>query len=457
MVEDAAQAAPAVAGRPPRGGVEHKGVEAVRDDERHGSPLSAFTLWFAGNLQYSALVVGAIPTAFLGLSFAQAALALVVGTLIGSLLLGVAATMGPQAGAPQMVQSRGPFGYFGNFLPVFLLFLTGFGYFAVNTVLGAYIVRQLFGIPFLWALIAVAVVEIVIAIIGHDFVHRIERMLLGVMAVLFVLITWYGIARGDVGAIGDPGEKTLTGALLMTVAVSSSRTFGWAIGASDYTRYLPRDTSRARLGWSAFLGAAIAGLWMHLLGAAIGTVIFPDSPTDLVTQLIPSGLAIVALIALLASTIAGSVLDIYSGSLALLMADIPLRRWVSALLTGVLGTALGWWAGHVEGEAFGNFQNFLFVVGYWIGPWLGVTLVDFLVYRRDGVDVATFYDRSRRIGPGLTAFAIGVVASVPFMSQSLYTGPLAAAFPQLGDITYWVGGVVAAVAYYLIKRVRESK
>ncbi|MER7080047.1 nucleobase:cation symporter-1, NCS1 family [Saccharopolyspora kobensis] len=456
MVED-----PARATTPPgssrRVAVEQKGIEPVLDGERHGTPLSAFTLWFAGNLQYSALAVGAIPTAFLGLSFAQAALALVIGTLIGSLLLGVAATMGPQAGAPQMVQSRGPFGYFGNFLPVALLFLTGFGYFAVNTVLGTYIVRELLGIPFLAALVVVALVQIVIAIIGHDFVHRVERALVVVMAVLFLIITGYGIARGDLGAGGDPGTNTLSGAMLMTVAICSSRTFGWAIGASDYTRYLPRGTSRRRLRWAAFGGAAIAGLWMHLLGAAIGTAISPDSPTDLVTQLIPNGLAVLALVALLASTVAGSVLDIYSGSLALLMADIPLRRWVSALLTGILGAALGWWAGHTEGAVFGNFQNFLFLVGYWIGPWLGVTLVDFLVHRRDDVDVDVFYDRTRRVGAGLPAFLIGVAVSIPFMHQSLFTGPVAAAVPQLGDITYWVGGAVAAAAYYFLTRRREVR
>lgn len=432
--------------------IELRGTEPVAHEDRHGTVLSAFTLWFAGNIQYSGLVVGAMSTAFLGLSFGQAALSLVVGTLVGSLFLGLAASMGPRAGTPQMIQSRGPFGYYGNFGPVLLLFLTGFGYFAVNTVLGAYIAADLLGLPFVLAVLAVGAVQVVIAVIGHDFVHRVERWLLVIMAVLFVVFTWFGLAEGRFGAPGHAGSPgAVTGAMLTAVALSSSRTFGWSIGASDYTRYLSATTRRGRLTLAAFLGAGLSGLWMHLLGAAIGTVVFPDNPTDLVTRLVPAALATVALITLLCSTIAGSVLDIYSGSLALLMADVPIRRWVSAIATGVLGAVIGWWAGRGDG-AFTNFQNFLFLVGYWIGPWLGVTLTDYLAFTRDRVDITALYDRGRRAGPGLVAFLAGLAVSVPFMRQSLFTGPLAALWPQLGDIAYWIGGAVAAIVYYALRR-----
>lgn len=439
--------------RADRGPVETKGIEAVSDTERRGKVSSAFSLWFSGNLQYSAIVVGALPTAFLGLSFVQAAIALTAGTVLGSLLLGLTASMGPRAGTAQMIQSRGPFGYYGNFLPVLLLFLTGFGFFAVNTALGAYILRYLLGLPFLAAVILVGGLQMLIVIIGHDLVHRVERVLAPVMAVLFVAVTVYGVLAGDLTAPGKGTEAGVAGAMLTAIALSSSRTFGYSISASDYTRYLPRDTSPRRLTIVASLGAFTAGLWMHLLGAAIGSVIFPTSPTDLVTSIAPPAIAALALIPLFGSTIAAGVIDIYSGSLALLMADIPMRRWVSALVTSVAGGALAWWAGHVEGEVFENFQNFLFLMGYWVGPWLGVTLTDYLVFRRrDGVAPAWFYDRSWRIGPGLPAFVLGVVVSVPFMNQTLYDGPIAVAYPFLGDITYWVGAVVAAGSYTLLRR-----
>jgi purine-cytosine permease-like protein len=40
-----------------------------------------------------------------------------------------------------------------------------------------------------------------------------------------------------------------------------------------------------------------------------------------------------------------------------------------------------------------------------------------------------------------------VAAAVPFMSQSLYTGPIAAAYPGLGGIGHVVGFAVAGLAY----------
>lgn len=46
----------------------------------------------------------------------------------------------------------------------------------------------------------------------------------------------------------------------------------------------------------------------------------------------------------------------------------------------------------------------------------------------------------------------GMVVSVPFVQQHLYTGPLAAAFPQIGDISYYVGIVVAFVLYLAMGR-----
>jgi NCS1 family nucleobase:cation symporter-1 len=46
--------------------------------------------------------------------------------------------------------------------------------------------------------------------------------------------------------------------------------------------------------------------------------------------------------------------------------------------------------------------------------------------------------------PGTYAWIIGLAASLPFWNQAWYTGPFAAAFPQFGDLSYYVGFIVAA-------------
>jgi NCS1 family nucleobase:cation symporter-1 len=67
----------------------------------------------------------------------------------------------------------------------------------------------------------------------------------------------------------------------------------------------------------------------------------------------------------------------------------------------------------------------------WAAPWAGVMLAS-------GPPVAT------RTGRGsVAAWLAGIVAGVPFWQQSWYAGPLALAFPQLGDVSFFVAFVVA--------------
>ena len=46
--------------------------------------------------------------------------------------------------------------------------------------------------------------------------------------------------------------------------------------------------------------------------------------------------------------------------------------------------------------------------------------------------------------------AAGIVVSIPFWNQSLWHGPVVDALPQLGDLSFIVGFVVAAGVYYAL-------
>jgi len=45
---------------------------------------------------------------------------------------------------------------------------------------------------------------------------------------------------------------------------------------------------------------------------------------------------------------------------------------------------------------------------------------------------------------------LGIAASVPFWNQTLFLGPVPSAHPELGDLSFFVGFVVSAVAYFLL-------
>jgi cytosine/uracil/thiamine/allantoin permease len=68
--------------------------------------------------------------------------------------------------------------------------------------------------------------------------------------------------------------------------------------------------------------------------------------------------------------------------------------------------------------------------------------------------VARFlYDRSYANWNGLLAFAIGLVVSVAlFSNQEKFVGWVAKAYPALGDVTFFVGFLLAGAAYLVLCR-----
>jgi hypothetical protein len=58
--------------------------------------------------------VGALSTSVFGLDFLPAAIAIVLGTVISACLIGLLSTRGAQTGLVQLIQTRAPFGWFGN-------------------------------------------------------------------------------------------------------------------------------------------------------------------------------------------------------------------------------------------------------------------------------------------------------------------------------------------------------
>lgn len=158
--------------------------------------------------------------------------------------------------------------------------------------------------------------------------------------------------------------------------------------------------------------------------------------------------------AVIIGTITANVLNIYSSSLSALVINVPLKRWVAAILVGLVGGVVAWIG---RTSYYLSFENFLFLLGYWLAPWTAIVLVDFFVVHRGRYTTAIFYDPRRILGRGFWAWLIGVIASIPFFNQSLYQGPIALKYPQLGDISYYVSFVVAGIVYLAMTRRSASR
>jgi purine-cytosine permease-like protein len=174
-----------------------------------------------------------------------------------------------------------------------------------------------------------------------------------------------------------------------------------------------------------------------------------------------TAVADITLIAITVGAVAANALNVYSGVMSFLSTGIRLplkwRRAIVALGFGSIGFIV---AGTGLHNAATDYENFLLVISYWIGPWLGVFFADWLLRRGTRVD-GFLFDRKHNPWAGALAMLIGMGVSIPlFSNQTEFTGVIAKHNPSIGDLTFEVGFVVSAVLYaifFSISRDRRSE
>ena len=436
--------------------VEPGGNEFIAEEDRHGKPSQLFWTWTSPNLEFATIFVGVLAVAVYGMSFWQAVLGILIGTGLGALAHFFLSARGPLHGVPQMVLGRLSFGFKGNAVPAVLMSVTaGVGWFATNSVSGAYALAALFGIGPLVALIIVVLVQTAFAFFGHNLVQAFERWSFPVLAIIFAVASVAILMKSHVGAPALPDGVGGLGGFLLTVGTAFGYAAGWTPYAADYTRYLPSTVSTSRTGLFASAGLFLSCVVLEIVGAASVTIgpALSTNPTEAFTGELASPIAKATLLAIAIGAIAANSINIYSGAMAFVTIGIKLPAHVArALVTvffGVAGFLVAWWA---LPDAAASYEAFLLIIAYWIGPWLGVVFAD--QYMRRGQTIAGFlYDRSYANWMGLASFAVGMVVSVLlFSNQEKFVGVVAKAVPQLGDITFFVGFLLSGGLYLLMCR-----
>lgn len=411
---------------------ELSGLEPIPETQRHGSTAGVGWVWFSANMGLPGWYLGVLALV-LGLAPVPALAAILIGNAIGSAALGALSTLGPATGSPSIPLTARVFGRRGNGLASAFNAISCLGWYGVNAVVGAQALASLLHIPYLPALVVIVLILTGVAWYGHDLVHALEHraayLLLAVYAALAVrLIVVHPTALASAAA--HPGGVD---AFLLVVTIIASFVFSWAPYAGDYSRYLPADTPRPAVFWSTAMGAFLACVFLQVLGLAAARAVGAAGTPAGILSAAMGPLAVPALAAVVLGTITANVLNVYTGALSTLSLGLRLPRTWMAVLFGVGGGAVSWIA---AAHFSRNFEDYLLLISYWVAPWVGVVLAWSLVHPRLPVEGPTV--RRRLLG----AFVLGVVATVPFMNQALYVGPVA---KWLGgaDLGYWVAFAVA--------------
>ncbi|NED59770.1 cytosine permease, partial [Streptomyces sp. SID10244] len=183
--------------------------------------------------------------------------------------------------------------------------MCGVGWFATNSVSGAFALSTLFGLTPLLGLVIIVIAQTAFAFFGHNLVQRFERVAAPVLAVVFLIGAVIIFSKSDVSAGSADGGFSL-GGFLLTVGAAFGYTAGWTPYAADYTRYLPPTVSKLQTGLFASAGLYISCTFLMVVGAASVTIGAPssDNPTEAFTANLPSVVADLTLLAIAVGAVA---------------------------------------------------------------------------------------------------------------------------------------------------------
>lgn len=445
------------------GGIESRSIDWVPDDERHGRVWMQGPFWFLGNFQPFTVGIGILGPTVFGLSLAQTALAGILGILFGTVFMAFHASQGPTFGLPQMVQSRAQLGYRGVILALIATAFTFVMFNVVDTVIIKLGLNGIFGWNSTIVAIAITVIGTVVAIYGHDWLHRVFQVLFWVSLPFWVALT-IGIIAGHAGGqAAAPTEITVAGFLgMFTVAASYNITY--APYVSDYSRYLPRKTQTSSIVKFVFVGAAGSPIWLIPLGAWLGSALGVSDPLlgiynagNNVVGGLGGILAVLSVLALVATM----ALNAYSGMLTVVTGIDALRpikptrrlRIVVIVVLAVVWLLLG----NVLENASSALANSLLVMLYLLAPWTAINLMDYFFVRRGHYAITDLFTPRGIYGSwswrGVTAYLIGVVIEIPFIVVgTTFVGFIANDYLQLVDISWIIGMVVGGGLYYAFTR-----
>ena len=409
-------------------------INFIGESERRGKASDLFWPWAGANVSLLALSYGAFFLGF-GISFWQATIAAVIGSVGSFALVGVSSLAGKRSSAPTMTLSRAAFGVKGNLLPGLLSYLVFVGWETVLVSLATLATGTVLeratsldrNIALVLGFLIAASLTIFGGVLGHTVIMKLQRWITGITVVAtftYIVLTLDEVNWDSVFAIKVGSTAGLIGAIIFAITGIG---LGWVNSAADYSRYLPRSvSSKGVFGWTV-LGASIVPITLVMYGSALSgsskelSDAIAMDPIGALTQLLPTWFLIpFALVAIL-GLVGGAILDLYSSGLTLISIGVKVKRPVAAAIDGTImlfGTIyIVWFAT----DFFAPFQGFLITLGVPVAVWSAIFVADVVLRKRDYVEADLFSETGRygRVNPiAIALVAIGSIVGWGFVTNT---------------------------------------
>ena len=355
-------------------------------------------LGFWGNLGVSLLgFAGALsiltPFGAEPLSLPAAVTAIVLGSVLGGLILGVSLVLGARTGAPAMVLLRGLLGAKASFVPTVLNIAQCLGWAVFELlVISAGLQALTGGHLARWVCVLTAGAVTTALTIWPLGSIRLLRKYVSVLVVIALVVLTVGLLRNPVPSIAGSWSG-----FWLAVDAAVALTISWVPLGADYSRH-SRTTRAAFAG--GFLGYGATQIACLLLGVVALTQVQqnPDRVFDLFLA-VPLGTAAFAVLVLRETD--QSFANVYSTAVSI---QNMAPRWDRRILTSAIGMLAVLAALTID---ISQYTNFLYLIGAVFIPLSGALIAAWL--RTRGVGWNTSPDAPLR-PPMLLAWAAGFVA-----------------------------------------------
>jgi len=446
--------------------IEEHHIDFIPLDERHGTPSSLFYVWCAANLVIGTVITGALAV-LVGNNLFWAVVSIVLGNLVGAVFMAYHSAQGPTLGVPQLIQSRGQFGFHGALLPVALGIVLYVGFFAAGAIPAAQGLHDLSSsISTNEGIVIVGVPSLLLATVGYDLIHLWQRAGTYLFFAGFAILT---VAVFSHGGVSWTTSGFQGGPFLLSVSIIAVFQISYAPYVSDYSRYLPADIGLSRPFWATFIGTNTSSIWLMLIACMLTAQYTQLGTVDAMNAVIGGIAGKLVLLTVAFGIVGVNAMNLYGGMLSILTAlssathvkaGVAIRAasvliiFLASMLLAIVGA----------GNFMTNYENFLLLLLYLFIPWTAINLTDFYFVRKGRYDIEGFFDphgvyyedrhswtRWGIAWKAMIAYAIGMAVQVPFMNTTYWVGW---AVSHLGgaDLAWVVGLPVSALVYYVLAR-----
>ena len=374
-------------------------IEPVPPRYRFLRGIDYFVLWSSLGVGLLVFSAGSFLT---GAKFSDAILAIIVGSVAGSLLLALAGKIGSDHAVPSLISTRPSFGVHGAYLPAILNVMQLIGWTTFEIMIMSKAAEMLAGklIPFyVWTIIIGAFV----ALLGISGPLTVVKNWLGKFAIWIsyassIIIIIHLLAVGNLSKVLSSSGNGMSffSALDIVIAMPIS----WMPLAADYNRFA-KESKGAFKG--TFIGFTLTNILFYFGGVMLGV-----SDVVGIIAAIQSIFFGFLLLILLVDEADNAFADVYSAAVSTQSIFRKIKQLYLIIGFTTLSTVLAMTI------SIANYETFILLIGAVFVPLFGVVLSDYYIVKRRRYTESIMYSATNgaasKIGfPAIIAWSIGVL------------------------------------------------